>query len=82
MKAAYFYQKKLVKLNVRVYKKQVHMKSYSLKIRIDSVKKILRNKETVTVTRDINTLTKIKDQKIPCVYSCLSNNKKLRTSSA
>ena len=49
-------------------KKQVPPKSYSLKIRIDSVNQILRNKEKVTWTRNINIQTRITDRKIPCVY--------------
>ena len=59
-------------------KKQVPLKSYSLKIRIDSVNQILKNKEKVAKTCNINKLTRITDQKIlcVCVYSCLSNNKK------
>ena len=48
-------------------KKQVPLKSYSLKIRIDSVNHILKNKE-VTQTCDINILTRITDPKILCVY--------------
>ena len=52
-------------------KKQVAIaiKSYSLKIRINSVNQILRNKEKVTETRNKNILTRIKDRKIPCVYN-------------
>ena len=50
-------------------KKQVSPKSLSLKIRIDSVNKTLKNKEKVTQTRNINILTKITDWKIPCVYT-------------
>ena len=49
-------------------KKQVPWKSYSLKIRIDSVNQILKNKEKVMQTCDINILTRILDWKIPCVY--------------
>ena len=48
--------------------KQVPLKSYSLKIRIDSVNQILKNKEKVTQTRNINILTRITDRKIPFVY--------------
>ena len=46
MKAAYFHCKKRRVLEAS--KKQVLLKSYSLKIRIDSVNQILRNKEKVT----------------------------------
>ena len=46
MKAAYFHCKKRRVLEAN--KKQVLLKSYSLKIRIDSVNQILRNKEKVT----------------------------------
>ena len=49
-------------------KKQVTLKSYSIKIRIDSVNQILRKKEKVTKTCNINILTRITDWKIPCVY--------------
>ena len=49
-------------------KKQIPLKSYSLKIRIDSVNQILKNKEKVTYTRNISIPTRITDQKIPCVY--------------
>ena len=48
--------------------KQVPLKSYSLKIRINSVNQILKNKEKVTQTRNINILTRITDRKIPFVY--------------
>ena len=49
-------------------KKQVPWKSYLLKIRIDSVNQILKNKEKVMQTCDINILTRILDWKIACVY--------------
>ena len=49
-------------------KKQVPLKSYSLKIRIDFVNQISKNKEKVTQTRIINIMTRITDRKIPCVY--------------
>ena len=49
-------------------KKQVPLKSHSLKIRIDSVNQILKNEEKVAQTSNINILTRITDQKIPCVY--------------
>ena len=49
-------------------KKQVRLKSYSLKIRIDSVNQILKNKEKVKQTRNISMLTRITDRKIPCIY--------------
>ena len=49
-------------------KKQVTLKSYSIKIRIDSVNQILRKEEKVTKTCNINILTRITDWKIPCVY--------------
>ena len=48
-------------------KKQVPLKSYYLKIRIDSVNQILK-KEKVTWNRNINKLTRITGGKIPCVY--------------
>ena len=57
-------------------KKQVRLKIYSLKTRIDSLNQILRNKQKVKKTRNINILTRITDRKIPYVYSCLSNKKK------
>ena len=47
---------------------QVPLKNFC-KIRIDSVNQILKNKEKVTETRDINMLTRITDQKIPCLYN-------------
>ena len=49
-------------------KKQVPLKSYDLKIKIDSVNQILKNKEEVPQTSNINILTRITDRKIPCVY--------------
>ena len=49
-------------------KKQVSLKSYSLKIRIDSVNQILKNKEKLTETRNINILTRSTDWKTPCLY--------------
>ena len=48
VKAAYFHWKKLVNRALETNKKQVPLKSYSLKIRIDSVNQILKNKEKVT----------------------------------
>ena len=42
MKAAYLHQE-----NLRQYKEQVPLKSYSLEIRIDSFNQILKNKEKV-----------------------------------
>ena len=53
-------------------KKQVPPKSYSLKIRIDSVNQILKNKEKVMQTRNINILTRIIDRKIPWIYTLVS----------
>ena len=55
-------------------KKQVPLKSYSLKIRIGSVNQILKNKEKVTITCNINILTRITDLKIVCIYLCLPND--------
>ena len=51
-------------------KEQVSIKSYSLKIRIDSVNQILKNKEKVAKTCNINKLTRITDQKIlrVCIF--------------
>ena len=49
-------------------KKQAPLKSYSLKVRVDSVNQILKNKQKVTATHNINILTRITDQNIPCVY--------------
>ena len=48
--------------------KQVPLKNYSLKIRIDSVNRILKSKEKVTLTRNTNILTRVTDQKILSVY--------------
>ena len=48
--------------------KQVLLKSYSPRIRIDSVNQILKNKEKVAETVNINILTRITDRKILCVY--------------
>ena len=53
-------------------KEQVSIKSYSLKIRIDSVNQILKNKEKVAKTCNINKLTRITDQKILCVCIFMS----------
>ena len=53
-------------------KKQVPPKSYSLKIRIDYVNQILKNKEKVMQTRNINILTRIIDRKIPWIYTHVS----------
>ena len=58
-------------------KKQVPPKSYSLEIRIDFVNQILKNKEKVKQTRNINMLTRITYQKIPCVFVnvyCITKN--------
>ena len=62
-------------------KKHVSLKSFSLKIRIDSVNQILRNKEKVNKSvNEFQTriLTRIPDRKILRVYSCLSNDIKNR----
>ena len=53
-------------------KEQVSIKSNSLKIRIDSVNQILKNKEKVAKTCNINKLTRITDQKILCVCIFMS----------
>ena len=50
-------------------KKQSSLKSFSLKIRINSVNQILKNKQKVKKTRNENILTRITDQKILGVYS-------------
>ena len=68
VKAAYFIGKNLWHRLLEANKKQVPLKSYSLKIRIDSVNQILKNKEKVMWTSSINILTRITDWKIPCVY--------------
>ena len=48
-------------------KKHIAPKSYSLII-IDSVNQILKNKEKVTQTHNLNLLTRITDRKIPSLY--------------
>ena len=63
---------------LEVNKKQVPLRSYSLKIRIDSANQILKNKDKITQTLKINILTRIISRKIPCVYLCLSNNEKCK----
>ena len=68
-RTAYFHQKNLWRKVLETNKTQVPLKSYSLKIRIDSVNQILKNKEKVTSIHNINILTRIKDWKIPCVYT-------------
>ena len=50
-------------------KKQIPQKSNFLKVRIDSLYQILRNKEKVTQTHN-HALTRITDSKIPWVYLC------------
>ena len=50
-------------------KKQVSPKIHSLKIRINSVNQILKKKEKVTQTCNINILIKITNRKIPYVYT-------------
>ena len=56
-------------------KSKVLRKANSLKIRIDSVNQILKNKEKVRLTRNINILTRITDRKIPWVdvYQIIKN---------
>ena len=61
-------EKNLWRRVLEANKKQVSLKSYSLKIRIDSVNQILKNKKKVTSTHNINILTRITDWKISCVY--------------
>ena len=53
---------------LKANKEQVSLKSYSLKIRIDSINQIFRNKEKVKKTHNINILTRITDQKRFHVY--------------
>ena len=74
MKATYFHWKKTWYWLLEANKKHVSLKSYSLKIRIDSVIQILWNNKKVKWPCNINILTGITDQKILCVYSCLSND--------
>ena len=50
-------------------KKKDPLKSYYVKIRIHSVNQILKNKEKVTSNCNKNTLTRITDRKILCVYT-------------
>ena len=50
-------------------KKHIPLKRYSLEIRIDSVNKILRNKEKVKWTRNKGMLTRISDRNILCVFT-------------
>ena len=50
---------------------EANKKQVSLKIRTDSVNQILKNKEKVTKSYNINILTRITDRKILCVYLCL-----------
>ena len=70
LKVAYIHRKKNLWSSVlEANKIKVPLKSFSLNIRIDSVNQILKNKEKVTKTRDINILTRITDQKIPCLYN-------------
>ena len=70
LKVAYIHRKKNLWSSVlEANKIKVPLKSFSLNIRIDSVNQILKNKEKVTETRDINILTRITDQKIPCLYN-------------
>ena len=47
VKATYFHQKKLWRWVLEANKKHVSLKSYSLKIRIDSINQMWRNKEKV-----------------------------------
>ena len=80
MRADYFRRKNLGRRRVlEANKKQVPLKSYSLKIRIDSINQILTYKEKNTLTHNINILTRIADWKIMCVYSFFSKNKKMRS---
>ena len=63
-----FIRKSLWRRVLEAHKKYVPLKSYYLKIRIDSVNQILRNKEKVIQAYNINILTEITDWKIPYVY--------------
>ena len=58
-------EKNLWRSVLEAIKKQIPLQSFSLKIRIDSVNQILKNKEKVMQTRNINILTRIADRKIP-----------------
>ena len=49
-------------------KKQVLLKSYSLKIRTDFVNQMLKNKVKIVYRIRKNILTRIRGRKIPCVY--------------
>ena len=58
-------EKNLWRSVLEAIKKQIPLQSFSLKIRIDSVNQILKNKEKVMQTSNINILTRIADRKIP-----------------
>ena len=63
-----FIGKNLWRCLLEVNKEQIPQKSYSLEIWTDSANQILKNKEKVKQTHNINILTRITDRKIPCVY--------------
>ena len=64
---------------LEAHKKQVPLKSYSLKMRIDYIQSNLEEQRKSYINGNINILTRITDRKVPCVYSYLSNNKKFKT---
>ena len=63
-----FIRENLWRRVLKANKTQVSLKSYSVKIRIDSVNQILKNEEKVKQTRNINILTRITGWKVTCVY--------------
>ena len=73
-----FIEKNLWRWVLEANKKPVSLKSCRLKIRIDFVNQILRNKEKVKQPRNVNILTRTTDRKILYLYSCLSNDTKNR----
>ena len=68
LKLLIFIEKNLSCRVLKASKKQVPLKSHYLRIRIDSVNQILKNKEKVKWAHNINIRTRITDQKILCVY--------------
>ena len=66
-----FIRKNVCSKVLEANKKQVPLKSYFLKIRIESVSQNVRNREKVTWSGKINILTRNTDQKIVCAYSYL-----------
>ena len=67
MKATNLHRKNLLPRMLGANKKQILLRSYSLKLRVGSINHILKNREGVVWAHNIIIKTRIADRKIECV---------------